>query len=244
MVREQISRGLDHDPNFRWRGEAVTRIENLSDIIFALTLSLFVASASPPGVYQELWPHLLTIFPVAAGFLMLLSIWNDHFTFFRRYGVADTKVIFINAMLLLVILFFAYPLRFSFDSLFAFILGAAMDDWSMMDALGIATYRDAGKIIAVVSLMLVIIYSLFHWMYLHALNKADLLELTPSEIAITRRSIWMHRFQVLINALVTYLAIFTIMGPFAAFLGILNWPAALIVEARIKLPTGAESTPQ
>lgn len=244
MIREHITKGLDHDPNFSWRGETVTRIENLSDIIFALTLSLFVASASPPGVYAELWPHLLTIFPVAAGFAMLLSIWSDHFTFFRRYGVADTKVIFINAVLLLVILFFAYPLRFSFDSLFAFIIGAATNNWSMMDELGIANYRQAGEIIAIVSIMLVLIYWLYHWMYLHALNKAELLELSPSEIAITRRSIWSHRFQIVINAVVTYLAIFTIAGPFAAFLGILNWPAALIIHSMIKLPTDPESTPQ
>ena len=243
MIREHIAKGLDHDPNFRWRGEAVTRIENLSDIIFALTLSLFVSSASPPGMYSELWPHLLTIFPVAAGFAMLLSIWNEHFTFFRRYGVADTKIIFINSVLLLVILFFAYPLRFAFDSLFAFILGS-MGDWSMMDTLGISTYRQAGEIIAIVSTLLVIIYTLYHWMYLHALNKAELLELTPSEIAITRRSIWSHRFQIFINAVVTYLAVFTILGPFAAFLGILNWPAALIIHARIKLPSDTESTPQ
>lgn len=243
MIREHISKGLDHDPNFQWRGEAVTRIENLSDIIFALTLSLFVASASPPATYPDLWPHLMTIFPVAAGFAMLLSIWNDHYTFFRRYGVADAKIIFINAVLLLVVLFFAYPLRFSFDSLFAFVMGSMSGDWSMMQELGIDTYRQAGEIIAIVSILLVVIYFLYHWMYLHALKKADLLELSPSEIAITRRSIWMHRFQIVINSVVTYLAIFTIAGPFAAFLGILNWPAALVIQNWIKLPNGTESTP-
>ncbi len=242
MIRQHITKGLDHDPNFRWRGEAVTRIENLSDIIFALTLSLFVASASPPATYGELWPHLMTILPVAAGFATLLSIWNDHFTFFRRYGVADAKIIFINATLLLVILFFAYPLRFAFDSLFAFILGSMSGDWTMMQELGIDTYRQAGEIIAIVSVMLVVIYTLYHWMYLHALNKAELLELTSSEIAITRRSIWMHRFQIIINMLVTYLAVFTIAGPFAAFLGVLNWPVAVIVENRIKLSDDTEST--
>ena len=241
MIREHITRGLDHDPNFRWRGDAVTRIENLSDIIFALTLSLFVASASPPGIYAELWPHLLTIFPVAAGFAMLLSIWNEHFTFFRRYGVADTKIIFINAVLLLVILFFAYPLRFSFDSLFAFILGQ-FGDWSMMQDLGIDTYQQAGEIIAIVSVGLVIIYGLYHWMYQHALNKADILDLSASEIAITRRTIWQHRVQIIFNALISYLAAFTLAGPFAAFLGILNWPAAIIIENRIKLPADTEST--
>jgi len=113
----------------------------------------------------------------------------------------------------------------------------------MMD-LGIETYRQAGQIIAIVSIMLVVIYVLYHWMYLHALKKADLLQLSPSEIVITRRSIWMHRFQIIINALVTYLAFFTIAGPFSAFLGVLNWPATVIINGRIKLPNDTESTPQ
>lgn len=243
MIREHIAKGLDHDPNFRWRGDAVTRIENLSDIIFALTLSLFVSSASPPTTYSQLWPHLLTILPVAAGFAMLLSVWNEHFTFFRRYGVADAKVIFINAILLLIVLFIAYPLRFAFDSLFAFILGQ-FGNWRMMQQLGIETYRQAGEIIAVVSAGLVIIYILYHWMYQHALSKAGILNLSPSEIAITRRSIWQYRFQILFNGLVVYLAAFTVAGPFAAFLSVLNWPASSIIKRRIKLPTDTKSTPE
>ena len=112
MLRETIAQRLDHDPLFKWRGDHVTRIENLSDIVFALALGMLVSATSPPTNFSELGAHLLNIIPVAAGFGLLLNLWNAHFVYFRRYGLADGQTIFLNACLLLVVLFLAYPLRF------------------------------------------------------------------------------------------------------------------------------------
>lgn len=235
MIREHIAQGLDHDPNFRWRGEAVTRIENLSDIVFALTLGIIVSASASPQTYDELWPHLWNIFPVTAAFAMMLTVWNHHFTFFRRYGVADKKIIALNAILLLLVLFIAHPLWFAFDSLFAFILGS-LGDWRRMNELGIETVAEAGNIIAVVSVGLTAIYFFYHAMYSYALKKSDVLNLSNSEIAITRRSIWRYRVEVLMNAAIAVLAVFTILGPFAAFLGILNRPFSAMINKKIKLP--------
>lgn len=235
MIRGEIARQLDHDPNFRWRGEAVTRIENLSDIVFALALGMLVSASTPPQTYQQLLPHLSTIIPVAAGFTILLVIWNAHFTFFRRYGVADGYIIFLNAILLLFILFIAYPLRFAFDSFFAWIVGALLDDWGRMNAMGISSYLQAGVIVAWFSAAGMFVYLLLHQMYRHALRKADVLGLSYSEQAMTRRSIWRYRCEVIIYAVVAVLAGFTLLGPMAAMLGILNWPAAIMIEKRVPL---------
>ena len=46
--------GLDNDPNFRWRGQAVTRIENLSDIVFALALGMLITTADPLRTFDDL----------------------------------------------------------------------------------------------------------------------------------------------------------------------------------------------
>ena len=127
MIRGSISKGLDHDPNFRWRGEAVTRIENLSDIVFALAFGMLITAASPPQTMSDLSGFLFSIIPVTAAFAVLIGIWNHHFTFFRRYGVADKRIIFLNSILLFVVLYLAYPLRFAFDSLFAAITGLGGD---------------------------------------------------------------------------------------------------------------------
>lgn len=121
-IRESLTAHLDHDPLFVWRGQTVTRIENLSDIVFALALGMLVSSSSAPQTFSDLQQFLISIIPVTAAFAVLLSIWNRHFVFFRRYGLADGRVIFLNACMLFVVLFLAYPLRFAFDSFFAYVL--------------------------------------------------------------------------------------------------------------------------
>ena len=106
-MRTEIAKHLDHDPNFEWRGQTVTRIENLSDIVFALALGMLLLTGTPPQTFSELITFLINIVPVAAGFLILFMIWNAHFVFFRRYGIADNTVVLLNALLLLMVLFFA-----------------------------------------------------------------------------------------------------------------------------------------
>ena len=99
MLRGAIGKPLDHDPNFRWRGEAVTRIENLSDIAFALALGMIISGSSVPQTFAELREFLFFLVPTAAAFAIILQIWMVHYTFFRRYGVADKRIIVLNAAL-------------------------------------------------------------------------------------------------------------------------------------------------
>lgn len=235
MLRDKITKQLDHDPHFTWRGHHVTRVENLSDIVFALALGLLVSASTPPATYQELFPHLMNIVPVAAGFAIMAAIWHAHFTFFRRYGVADGTIIVLNTILLLLILFIAEPLRFVFDSFFAFILGQA-GNWTRMEEMGITSYRQAGTILGWFSLGYAMVFGIIHQMYWHALKQADILDLSPVEKQITRRSIWAYRFEVLVASIAGIVAAFTLVGPFAGFLYMLNRPTALIIKRALRLP--------
>ena len=55
MDREKIlPRALCGEPFFRWRGGAVSRIENLSDVVFAFALTLIVVSLEVPRNVGEL----------------------------------------------------------------------------------------------------------------------------------------------------------------------------------------------
>ncbi|MDJ0920355.1 MAG: TMEM175 family protein [Henriciella sp.] len=240
-MRAAIARHLDHDPEFEWRGQYVTRIENLSDIVFALAFGMLVSATTPPGTYQELLPHLMSIVPVTVGFLFMVLLWNDHFIFFRRYGIADQKIIWLNGILLLLILFLAYPLRFAFESLFAYILSQFGSD-QRMDQLGISTYRQAGNIIALFYVGYGLANLIYQSMYAYARQQAETLELTYRELQLTRRSIWRYRGEVLIALIIAPLAAFSLIGPFAGALGLLSWPSALLVDRWIRLdsPTGAE----
>src|SRR5262245_59395289 len=54
----------------------------------------------------------------ACCFALLVWIWHEHNTFFRRYGLQDGATVVLNALLLFVVLFYVYPLKFMFDSMF------------------------------------------------------------------------------------------------------------------------------
>lgn len=234
MIRDMAIREIDHDPRFRWRGGSVTRIENLSDIVFALAFWMLVSSASRPQTFNELTQHLVTIIPVTAGFFMLVAIWNAHFTYFRRYGVGDGYVIFLNCILLLLVLFVAYPLRFIFDSLFGLLIGLS-GDWSLLTAAGI-DYKRAGTIMGYFALGYASIYLVISLMYSHAATKADVLALTDTELAITRQSIWRFRGHVFLAVVTGITAVFTPVGAFAGAILSLVGVIAAVVSRVIKVP--------
>jgi uncharacterized membrane protein len=45
---------LTGEKNFRWRGENPTRVEALSDMVFAFALTLLVVSSAPPSSFVDL----------------------------------------------------------------------------------------------------------------------------------------------------------------------------------------------
>lgn len=228
-MRNEIAKHLDHDPNFEWRGQSVTRIENLSDIIFALALGMMLFGGAPPQTFSELVHFLVSIIPVTASFVILFVIWNAHFVFFRRYALADNVIVLINSALLLMVLFTAYPLRFIFDSFFWYVLGGITGDYTQLDIADMDMANSA-RSMAFFGAGYAVIYALLSLMYGHAIRKAALIGLSAKEIQLTRMTVWMYRGEVIIAILLVLAALFTPLGPFAGFLMILNWPNAYLVE--------------
>ena len=245
MIRNTVARQLDHDPRFTWRGEAVTRVENLSDIVFALALGMLVSSAQRPQTFTDLTEHLMTIAPVAAGFALLFSIWNAHFTYFRRYGVADGMIIFLNCVLLLLVLFLAYPLRFIFDALFGVIVGQMTGNWTGLERAGIG-FRESGIIMGYFTAGYAMVYVVISLMYSHALARADVLNLTESERKMTLQSIWMFRCMIVVAVIVGILSTFTPLYSMSGMLMMLLWPIGMILRWVFRVPVldGDESADQ
>lgn len=222
MIRDAIGKSLDHDPHFRWRGENVTRIENLSDIVFALAMGMIVLSSDVPQTYEDLVGFLIKIIPAFASFILLLQIWHGHFTFFRRFGVADHKIIMYNVVLLFFVLFAAYPLRFAFESFFAYITGF-VDNFERAQDMRI-DFERSGKILAYFSLGYAAINFCFVMMYRHVLSKADLMGLSDSERLLTKGSLAMFTFMACLCVAVAVICGLTPVYGFGGWLLILNWP--------------------
>lgn len=230
MLRKAIGKQLDHDPNFRWRGEAVTRIENLSDIAFAVALGMIISGVDAPRTYDQLIHFLIFSIPAAACFAVLLGVWIAHYTFFRRYGVADQRVIFYNAVLIFLVLYMAYPLRFAFDSLFAFIIGLSTGDPSRNIEIGISSFEVSGRVIAIFGLIYGLLFSVISLMYGYAVKKAELLDLNGYELALTKQSRFTKWSEALLAFLVAGLGWFTSLNGFAGCLLFFTWLPYIIAQ--------------
>lgn len=161
---------------FRWRGQEITRLEQFSDAVFAFALALLVVSTELPRSMDGLYETLRGFPAFGATFAVLVWIWYLHYQYFRRYGLVNPVTIFLNGALLLVILFYVYPLRFLFGSLLGGLMGGP---WGF----GI---HEGGRLLAIYSMGFIAVFLLLALLYRHALAHADLLALTPRETDVTR----------------------------------------------------------
>ena len=237
-VREGLaSRGLGRKDGFRWRGEEVSRIEALSDAVFAFAVTLLVVSLEVPRTFDELAAAMRGFVVFAVCFALLIEVWREHYTFFRRYGLQDNGTIWLNAALLFVTLFYVYPLKFLFGIVFRGWTGSpAVIHQGAHEADG-----RAGEVIReaqVPTLFLIYgggviaIYLILAVMYRRALGKRQELALTPLEVFDTKTSIVMHVIAAAIGVLSCIIAVtvplrlaglagyvYFLLGPAMAILG-------------------------
>ena len=116
MLREKL---IDHrfgeNNKFRWRSHEISRIEGLSDAVFAFAVTLLVVSLEVPKTFDELVFAMRGFGAFAICFALLFIVWFNQYKFFRRYGLQDALTVCLNGALLFVVLFYVYPLRFLFS---------------------------------------------------------------------------------------------------------------------------------
>lgn len=94
------------------RNREVSRLEGFSDAVFGFALTLLVVSLETPKTIDELRNLAGSFLPFVLMFAMVTWIWYQHNRFFRRYGEQDAWTVFLNSVLLFVVLFYVYPLKF------------------------------------------------------------------------------------------------------------------------------------
>src|SRR5918996_5170970 len=117
LRRKLAQRRIGGEEGFSWRGEDVLRIEGLSDAVFGFALTLLVVSLEVPNTFDELLATMRGFFAFAISGYLLYLVWFDHYKFFRRYGLQDNITMNLSAVLLFVVLFYVYPLKFLFTAL-------------------------------------------------------------------------------------------------------------------------------
>lgn len=192
----------DLEDNFRWRGEGVSRLENLSDIVFAFAVSFLVASAEVPSTFDELAAVMVDFVGIGACFAIILLVWYVHYLFFRRYGLEDGRTVLLNSLLLFLILFYVYPLRFLTDFQTDLVTGQIRGS----EIRDVISFGQGPWLQAIYSAGYAAVFGVFALLYRHALSKAEALELSDAESLLTRQRIRSNAIHVGVAVTATALA--------------------------------------
>ena len=111
-MRQNIKRQRQRDLRINYRGEDVTRLENLTDAVFGIGITLLIFNLANPNSFSELLAFTKTLpaFLVSIGFLML--VWWEHLRFSLIYRLEDLWLTVINIGFIALVIFYVYPLRF------------------------------------------------------------------------------------------------------------------------------------
>jgi uncharacterized membrane protein len=216
------------DHGFRWRGREVSRIEGLSDAVFAFAVTLLVVSLEAPKRFEDLMKLMHGFVSFAICFLLLLMIWHAQYIYFRRYALDDRVSFLLNSALLFVVAFYVYPLKF-----LTTLLTNAITRYQEVDAAGNVIqamhFADWKPLMMIYSAGFIALYIIFALMYLHAYKLRDALDLTPMEIYETRGVVQENVVMISIGVLALTLAslnrpqfsgmTYALIGPLQTWLG-------------------------
>jgi len=185
--------GLLPEMYFRWRAGEITRLEAFCDVVFGFAITLLVVSLEVPRSYAELISAMRGFLPFAVCFAQLVMIWREHYRFSRRYGLEDPYTVFLNVVLLFLVLFYVYPLKFVFTLLFAQVSGAGPS----LDM----TLHEASVLMRIYAIGFTSVFLLFALMYIHAYRLRGAMGLGPVEVLETRNSIRQNAILIVVGAL-------------------------------------------
>lgn len=168
---------------FRLRGREITRLESFSDAVFGFALTLLVVSLDVPKSFTDLVATMRGFPAFAICFIFLALIWNGHYKFCRRYGLDDGTARFLTCVMLFLVLFYVYPLKFLFNlSITALLFGSAQPVS--------ITGSQFTTLLVIYGLGFAAVYLAMTLLYLHAYRLRDLLELNELEKFDTRYHIY------------------------------------------------------
>ena len=184
---------------FRLRGTAMSRVDGFSDVVFGFALTLLVVSLEVPKTYVELHESMRGFLPFAISFTLLMTIWYAHYRFFRCFGLHDAGTIVLNAMLLFVVLFYVYPLKFLFRLFIGQMAGFEAEN-QLQQGQGV-------ELMVIYGLGFAAIYLLFFAMYWNGWRQREQLNLNPLERTLTKINMADHLAMAAIGLLSCLLAV-------------------------------------
>ncbi|HET9439868.1 MAG TPA: TMEM175 family protein [Longimicrobiales bacterium] len=155
--------------NVKWRGGQVTRIEALTDAVFGFAITFLFVSFDVPSDFDALMVQLRGFVPFAACFALLILVWMYHYKLFGRFDLDDGMTLFLNSILLFVVLFYIFPLKFVFTSLLG--RAATFSNWEQVRSM-----------MTLYALGFMAVFLVFGLMYFHAIRRRESLNLSEDDV--------------------------------------------------------------
>lgn len=177
------------DRHFRWRGREGSRLEGFSDAVFAIVLALLFLRAVPPEDFDDLEAAMKGLVPFAACFAIIAWVWILHWLWSRRYDLRDGWSTFGNLVLLFLLLFYAYPLKFLFTLLTILLFGPIGELTAERILVGFDGSGDATRLFVFYGVGYGAIFAVFALLHARALQRQQSLQLDRVERFLTRSAI-------------------------------------------------------
>jgi uncharacterized membrane protein len=146
----------------RAEAHGASRVEAFTDDVFAFALTLLVVSLEVPRTFRDLESASRGFVGFALTFAVLGWIWHEHKKLFAHFVLGDALAVFLNFVLLFVVLFYIYPLKFLSHLL--------MGRLGLLDAPGL-TWAETPRLMTIYSGGWVAIFVLFLLLYRHGLAR-------------------------------------------------------------------------
>jgi uncharacterized membrane protein len=219
VLRKSQMKGMsDFGDGFRMRGRDITRLESFSDAVFGFALTLLVVSLDVPKTFSDLVTTMRGFPAFALCFMFLALIWNGHYKFCRRYGLDDGTARFLTCVMLFLVLFYVYPLKFLFNFSITNLLVEGSSGSEVM------TRSQFSTLLVIYGLGFAAVYLALTLLYLHAYRLRDALELTELEKFDTRYQIARLLTLVAIGLIAAVLACIPVLRNWSSMIYMLLFP--------------------
>jgi uncharacterized membrane protein len=224
-LRDRLPLAPKREQHFRWRGNEVSRVEGFTDAVFAFAVTLLVVALEVPHTYDGLLDVVRGFPAFVICFTLLMMFWNAHYSYHRRYGIEGAFSRVMTMAIIVLVLFFVYPLKFLFTMVTVGLFGL-----DMTNAPHIGSMAEGRVLYVIYGLGFAGVWGLYAALYAHALARRDQLQLDAVEVVITRSTLAANLIYVGVCLLSIALALLTssgwlpgviymVLGPLHAFNG-------------------------